>query len=80
MGSSDAGDNKPHEAHQRRQIISKINVPIEKGIKVLDEYVEGPRGNVCIHSFYFYTFPFLIHSLNIYYIADIHEMHPGIPW
>ena len=47
MGSSHTGgDSKPHEAYQRRKICNNINIPIDKGIQCLTEYVECPRGNL----------------------------------
>eukprot|EP01083_Nonionella_stella_P022813 63072_1 len=49
MGSSHSGSAKgvPHDAYQRRKIISELDhIAIDKGIKVLCEYVETPQSNV----------------------------------
>ena len=51
MGSSHSGDNIPHEPYQRRNVInSKINIPIEKDIECLSDYIECPRGNIIFYK------------------------------
>ena len=46
MGSSQGSTDAPHEPYQRRQIIKDTNIPIDKGIQCLTEYVENPQGDL----------------------------------